>query len=187
MNTPWVKLLSQRFTNVQEEYGPNSQAVASALMVLVRTQWLQNVGESWLEYSAVTLGSVTLVRSWGEATTMFGNYSRYNVNGIFEGPCSRIGDVFARFPEREDWWQRAREDAKQYTALGGWIPASLPQEQQDLMYEHLYEYVSMLLAEILASPEAECTYFREQLTWFHAGHFPCGWDGDWPNGRMRVF
>ena len=45
----------------------------------------------------------------------------------------------------------------------------------------------MLLVEIIASPEAECTYFREQLPWFHAGHFPCGWDGDWPSGRMRVY
>jgi hypothetical protein len=45
----------------------------------------------------------------------------------------------------------------------------------------------MLLAEIIGSPEAECTYFREQLPWFHAGRFPCGWDGDWPSGRMRVY
>jgi hypothetical protein len=45
----------------------------------------------------------------------------------------------------------------------------------------------MLLVEIVASPEAECTYFREQLSWFHAGHLPCGWDGDWPSGRMRVY
>ena len=29
--------------------------------------------------------------------------------------------------------------------------------------------------------------FREQLAWFQVGRFPCGWDGDWPNGRMRVY
>ena len=77
--------------------------------------------------------------------------------------------------ERDAWWQKAREDAKRYTALYGWIPDSLSQEHQDLLFENLYEYVSMLLAEIIASPDAECTYFREQLPWFHAGHFPCGY------------
>jgi hypothetical protein len=44
----------------------------------------------------------------------------------------------------------------------------------------------MLLVEII-TPEANCTYFREQLTWFQAGHFPCGWQGDWPTAKMRVY
>jgi hypothetical protein len=67
------------------------------------------------------------------------------------------------------------------------VPRSRPRADRDNVYEYLYEFVSMLLAEIIASPEAECTYFREQLPWFHAGHFPCGWDGDWPHGHMRVY
>ena len=65
--------------------------------------------------------------------------------------------------------------------------ASRRRAGDDLLFEYLYEFISMLLVEIIASPEAECTYFREQLPWFHAGRFPCGWEGDWPNGRMRVF
>jgi hypothetical protein len=183
----WTRLLSQQFTNVQDEYGPSSQMVASALRTLDKTRWLENVGGSRFEPIDKIVGNVVLVRSWGEAVTIFGNYPKYNANGILEAPCSRVDPVFVRFPEREIWWQKARDDAKHYTALGGWIPDSLTHEQQDLIFEHLYEYVSMLLAEIIASPEAECTYFREQLPWFHAGHFPCGWEGDWPNGQMRVF
>ena len=133
-----------------------------------------------------------VVRSWEEALTIFGKKSRYddpryNVNGVLQAPCDRIDPVFTRIPERQGWWQKAREEATQYTTLTGWVPKSLDQEYRNLLFEHLYEFVSMLLAEIIASPEAECTYFREQLTWFHAGHFPCGWDGDWTNGRMRIF
>ena len=184
---PWTVLLSRRYTNVQEEYGPNSQAVASALMTLDKTRWLQQVGEPWLEHIGEPLSTVTLVRSWDEALTIFGDDLKYNLNGVLAAPCARVDDVFARLPEREDWWQKAREEAKRYTALGGWIPDSLSQEHQDLVFENLYEFVSMLLAEIIASPDTECTYFREQLPWFHAGHFPCGWDGDWPSGRMRVY
>lgn len=186
---PWTDMLSRRFSNVREEYGPNSQMVASALVVLDKTHWLKRVGESWLEHLDEFMdgNSVTIVRSWEEALTIFDEDSRYNANGVLEAPCSRVDSVFTRFPDRDAWWQKAREDAKRCTALYSWIPRSLNQEHQDLLFENLWEFVSMVLAEIIASPEAECTYFREQLTWFHAGHFPCGWDGDWPNGRMRVF
>jgi hypothetical protein len=188
MLRPWTDLLSQRFSNVHDEYGPNSQAVASALATLDETQWLQRVGEPLPELMGKLNGQgVILVKSWQEALTIFGEDLRYNANGILAAPCLPIDDVYDRIPEREHWWQKAREEAKQYTVLSGWAPRSLAREQRDLIFEHLWEYVSMLLAEIIASPEAECTYFREQLPWFHAGHFPCGWDGEWPAGRMRVY
>jgi hypothetical protein len=183
MPTPWTDLLSHRFSDVDEEYGPSSHAVVSALEALDETPWLEHVGEP-LDDSRVEV-----VQSWDEALMIFNKDRRdrrYNVMGLLEAPCSRIDDVFERFPERNAWWQHAREEAKRYTLLGG-VPKSRPREDRDLMFEHLYEVVSMLLAEIIASPEAESTYFREQLAWFHAGRFPCGWDGNWPSGRMRVY
>jgi hypothetical protein len=177
--TPWPDLLSQHFRDVNEAYGPNSQAVASAFVALSKTPWLEHVGEPWPEHVGAPLANnrVIVVRSWDEALTIFDDPLRYNVHGLLQGPCTRNDAVLARFPEREVWWQKAREDAKRYVALSG-IPDTLPQESQDLLFEHLYELVSMLLVEIIAGPDAECTYFREQLTWFHAGHFPCGWKGD---------
>lgn len=178
--TPWTELLSQHFNDVTDEYGPHSQAVVSAFAVLNKTEWLQRVGEP------VDNSGIALVRTWEEALTIFGEGPLYNANGVLQGPCDRVDPIFPQVPEREAWWQRARTDINPYIVLYGW-PDTLPEEHQDLMHENLYEFVSMLLAEIIASPEAECTYFREQLSWFHAGHFPCGWEGDWPNGRMRVF
>jgi hypothetical protein len=180
-------LLSRRFSNISNQYGPNSQAVASALMILGDTRWLECVGQPWLESADHPFGQVTIVKSWEEALTIFSDFPRYNINGIFQAACDPCDRILEQHAEREEWWQTAREEAKRYTALYGWIPDSLTQEHQDLLFENLYEFVSMLLAEILASPEAECTYFRQQLPWFHAGHFPCGWDGDWPSGRMRIY
>jgi hypothetical protein len=182
---PWMELLSKRWSNVRDEYGPNSQAVSSAFMALDKARWLERVGTLWQEGACLT--SVAIVRSWDEALTIFGEDLRYNANGVLEAPCAGVDAVLERYPERKAWWQKAREEAKRYTALSAWVPDSLLHEQQDLLYENLWEYVSMLLVEIIVSPEAECTYFREQLPWFHGGHFPCGWEGDWPNGRMRVF
>lgn len=30
-------------------------------------------------------------------------------------------------------------------------------------------------------------FFLELLTVYEAGHYPCGWSGDWPEGRLLVF
>lgn len=178
----WTELLSRRFSEVTDEYGPNTQAVACAFMALTKTQWLQRVGEPIAETGIV------VVKSWDEALTIFrSDYSRYNANGILEAPCARVDPIFEQIPEQEAWWQRARKNVNEYTALYGWLPDGYSEVHQDLMFENLYEFVSMLLAEIIADPQAECSYFRDQLTWFYDGHFPCGWEGDWPNGRMRVF
>ena len=184
---PWTMLLSRRFNNVRDQYGPHSQAVASAFSVLEKTAWLQQVGMSWLEAEGSRSTEIALVHSWDEALTIFGNHPRYNANGVLDVSCKRVDEVFERFPEREGWWQKAHEDVEPYIALYSWIPDELTQELQDLLFENMNEYVSMLLAEIIASPEAECTYFRDQLPWFRAGHFPCGWEDDWPSGRMRVY
>ena len=39
--TSWTELLSKRWSNVRDEYGLNSQAVASAFMALAKTRWLE--------------------------------------------------------------------------------------------------------------------------------------------------
>jgi hypothetical protein len=188
MPTPWTDLLSRRITNIKEAYGPNSRAVIAAFAALSDASWLEHVGEPWLEDfgEQADLGRVTIARSWEQALTIFDESQRYNINGLLQRPCDRVDEALARLPEGRGWWQSARNDVKRYISLSG-IPDDLPQDRQDLLFENMYEFVSMLLAEIIASPEAECTYFREQLPWFHAGHFPCGWDGEWPSGRMRVY
>jgi hypothetical protein len=180
MLTSWTALLSQRFDDVNDEYGPNTQAVASAFAVLSKTQWLEHGGEP------LDNNRVTVVPIWDDVLTIFQQNPQYNVNGVLRAPCVIMDDALARSPERYAWWQKAREDAIEYTVLGG-IPRSRSLEERDLVYEYLYEFVSMLLVEVIVSPETHCTYFREQLAWFHAGRFPCGWDGDWPSGRMRVY
>ena len=183
----WTRLLSRNVTNLEPLYGPESWAVASAFSVLSETPWLEHVGEPWFERpgDSTAHNRIVVVTSWSEALTIFEN-RRYNVNGLLQAPCDLVDNALARSPELGLWWRIAREDVKRYIALSG-IPDSLTRDIQDLLFEHLYEFVSMLFVEILASPEGNCTYFREQLTWFYSGHFPCGWDGDWPDGCMRVF
>jgi hypothetical protein len=30
-------------------------------------------------------------------------------------------------------------------------------------------------------------YFAERARWYLAGHFPCGWEGDFPEGCLIVY
>ena len=30
-------------------------------------------------------------------------------------------------------------------------------------------------------------FFASQAYWYICGHFPCGWEGDFPNGRLIIF
>ena len=32
-----------------------------------------------------------------------------------------------------------------------------------------------------------CFFFLELLMVYEAGHFPCGWRGDWPDGKLIVY
>lgn len=29
--------------------------------------------------------------------------------------------------------------------------------------------------------------FKDRIDWYLAGHFPCGWEGDFPEGSLIVF
>jgi hypothetical protein len=33
----------------------------------------------------------------------------------------------------------------------------------------------------------QCFFFLELLTVYEAGHFPCGWRGNWPDGKLLVY
>ena len=178
--TPWTELLSQKFGDVSDKYGPHSQFVASACATLARTRWLSRQGEP------IANERVMVVASWEDAIAIFEEAPRYNVAGVLRGAYASIDQVLERNPELWAWWSKAREDASDYGPMDG-VPKTSPREERDRVYAYLNESVSMLLAEIVVADYVGSTYFREQLAWFHAGHFPCGWDGDWPVGRMRVY
>lgn len=165
--TPWSDLLSGRFSNVSDEFGPASQSIVSALTVINKTRWLQRVGEPVL--GCAESSRLTIVQSWDEALTIFGDDNRFNANGVLGGALRVCRCSPRAVPERKRWWQAARDEAKRYTGLGGWIPTSLPEDTWELLFENLYEFVSMLLVELIAAPEADCTYFRSQLEWFTRG------------------
>jgi hypothetical protein len=43
------------------------------------------------------------------------------------------------------------------------------------------------LLEVEYSDVVEPGYYAEQMEWYRLGHFPCGWQGKWPEGRRVIF
>ena len=43
------------------------------------------------------------------------------------------------------------------------------------------------MEEMYADSGYDGYFFNELLLVYEAGHFPCGWQGDWPAGRLLVY
>jgi hypothetical protein len=119
---------------------------------------------------------------------------KYGPNGHLIEPVARVRRIMSA-PREYAWWQQARHDAVDFGGYTGYVPPWMEKKSltarsrtyDEAVCEYLYEFISWLLAEIIGGEQVGSTYFREQLEWFHAGHFPSGWEGVWPAGRMRVF
>ena len=175
----WQTLLAGEWEDVDDEYGPESQAVTSAIQTLADVPWLKSVGVE-------CAGNVVAVGSWDDAIELLVDSAAYGPNGHLLTPSQRCIEIIESDTYRS-WWQQARSDAAEYLGISACIDRSWPRDRQDFVYEYIYEFVSFLLAEVIGSASVGSTYFREMLEQFQAGHFPAGWQGDWPVGRMRVY
>jgi hypothetical protein len=117
----------------------------------------------------------------------------YTPNGHFAPAAYAVQEALSDKALRK-WWERARAHASEFCffdeAIPTWMDSvGVPEyrTRAESMHEYLYEFVSWLLGEIIASDKIASTYFRQQLAWYHAGHLPCGWEGAWPEGQMRVY
>lgn len=165
------------------EYGPHGGDLMRVFTWLDETPWLEHVGSALARRA-----DVAFVADWETALAplMAAGLEAYGPNGHLFEPSQRCIDVIESETWRE-YWERAREDVAPFINFSPYIPRTLNSEQRDVLWEYVYEYISFLLAECIAPEVVDMHYFRDMLGWFKAGHFPCGWEGVWPRGRMRVY
>jgi hypothetical protein len=178
----WQELLRRPEDESVKDYGPNSTMVLNAFTVLSDAKWLSTVGQP-LEAA----DSAVPVKSWEEALAPWAaEPGRYLASGHLIAPAELCRQA-RQDPQIHEWWELAREDAFEYFGAPAFIPEDLPTRQEDLVDLYLYEFVSWLMAEIVGVPEEQCSHFRTMLAWFQDGRFPCGWAGEWPQGRWLVY
>ena len=162
-----------------------SDAAAAALSAMLATDWLMNVGRaSTLDHT------VARVSSWPEASEIFKPGPRH-VTGILATPAYYLLGLLDGEPDQKTAHaaNAAASAAASRVDFYPFIPDDLPLSTDVALGDYLTSYVRFLFLEIFAASQlkASCSFFRDQFGWFTAGFFPCGWVGDWPSGRMRVF
>jgi hypothetical protein len=187
----WQGILSCIEKVVVETYGPHTKEIGSAVLGLQDTKWYANVGTpSPLD------GQVIRVRSWQEAWAILSDSDRYSSRGILLSPAELVRAARRTSPAQQAWWEEARQLLVQEVDID--YPPASPEPipgrptadlelREALAMDYIGDTLEHVLEEIIVSDRVACTCFREQLQWLAAGYFPCGWDGRWPNGRMRVF
>ncbi len=48
-------------------------------------------------------------------------------------------------------------------------------------------HCSYIAIEMVVAHLTDIHLMRDMWYWYRAGHWPCGWEGDWPEGRLIVF
>ncbi|MBN2561091.1 MAG: hypothetical protein JXQ75_09195 [Phycisphaerae bacterium] len=88
--------------------------------------------------------------------------------------CTEAGHVLADYGKSEnpDWWKCIYPNEK--TTNVHW----------EISPEHHCCYIAMEMVIAHLTPHH---LLRDMWYWYHAGHWPCGWEGVWPQGRLVVF
>ncbi len=177
----WHELLLDK-TYVLEEaapFGRNGHQICAAIDAVHSIDWFAHVGEP------IDATIVVLASSWEAVSDVVHASWSAGYCGIFEKPASLYSaDMDAVTHSQYVAAYEASRDAFDYFP---YLPTELSEQDRELANSYLRSWSELLFCEILLSDRIDCTYFREQLQWFHAGHFPCGWEGEWPVGKMRVF
>jgi hypothetical protein len=178
----WQELLGAR-TFREQQYGPHTNEIGSMIVALQGAPWYTNIGRpSDLD------GRVTRMASLSEAWSILEDRERYTVEGVLVAPSDHLYELRDAHPAEAQWWKAARSSliaAVEHESPP--VPGEASGDVEALAMDYASLTLDLILAEIVLSEHTRCTYFREQLQWLVAGYFPCGWDGDWPVGRMRVY
>jgi len=57
----------------------------------------------------------------------------------------------------------------------------------DQRQSSLMDHCRYIAAELAVAPFTDIHLLRDMWYWYQRGHWPCGWEGDWPEGRLIVF
>lgn len=69
-----------------------------------------------------------------------------------------------------------------------WEPYLLKRELDPaILHSMRWDILSALMENSYLGSGHRCFFFLELLMVYEAGHFPCGWHGDWPDGKLVVY
>jgi hypothetical protein len=178
----WQELLSHYGVVKNHDMGPFTGQLASAIVALQDAAWFEHAGAPLPAQSGAVAAS-----SWAAVLAIFDDDPHYSSLGHLSAPELAVNVSIDEHNDRVPWIARAYDLARDTVSVAALLPQVLPVPDKILLGDHVHMYFRYLLIEIGTQDVNPCTYFREQLAWWHAGHVPCGWSGEWPLGQHRVY
>lgn len=167
-----------------EVIGTSADAATRAAQALRGARWFSSV------LQATDLDrDVERVPSWEEAIASLDRPDQ--TSGVLYAPAAHILAILDEEPSQRaaTVGDTAARRVLSVIDVHPAIPATLGVPDAVTVADAITGFVRFLFLEISAAqlaPDRPCTYFRDQLGWFLAGFLPCGWAGEWPQGRPRV-
>ncbi|WP_254508446.1 hypothetical protein [Anatilimnocola floriformis] len=132
---------------------------------------------------------VVQVASWKEAVASCQEAEWENAQLEARNQLSGWLHVHAR-KEFQEWNNRVDQHKVILASLidTHWKPCfdsrNLPDE---LLHTIKWDILLALTEESYLSTGHRCFFFHELLLVYEAGHFPCGWIGEWPAGKLVIY
>lgn len=156
-------------------------ATQERLASMKRFAWFSKLGEK-------DLPKTSFIPSWSEAVAAFDEESWMELKLDLSNRLT--GRLAATNMERFREWNHLHNEIHLLT-LQLITEASTSLRQQgpvsDAMTNEIHSDLTMALLEVEYSDLVQPFFYYSLAGYYARGHLPCGWDGNFPNGRMLAF
>lgn len=153
----------------------------STLDQIDKVEWFTSVG-------IVDSQVVSVVSSWEEAVKNSASVEWENL--CLEAVSQYRSRISERAPERLNEWNNIVKELKEVTIplVRRKIRVVVVENELPKSFEDTVQWDILHLAiESEYSDVFPPGFYASQAYWYSKGHFPCGWDGCFPEGRLVVY
>jgi hypothetical protein len=161
--------------------------VLKTLEILKKVDWFSRVGQE-IELESSMTGKIEQCHSWDEALEA-NNVHWRNIKLRAQNQLTMFLDV--KHHELYQTWNDVVGEIKPFIDelfQVNPIETNLSKVADiETIKKITVQDIRRLLIEASWSHLAEPVFFTPVTFWYIKGHFPCGWRGEYPNGKLLVF
>lgn len=155
---------------------------------LAQIEWFANRGKPM--QLDLTM-EIQQARSWEEAMTYCKSLTWQNATLEAQNQLSMVLNWNDRAAFQANWNPTVVAHKKE--TLGPLVESKIvPFQKQHGLDERLihavqWDILGALMENSFMKSKHSCFFFLELLQVYEAGHFPCGWIGEWPEGKLVLY
>jgi hypothetical protein len=163
-----------------------SDSVYRVIEVLNQVKWFENCGKP-LDLEPSMIGKIEQCLSWEEAIQESEKYEWKCIKNEAINQISEYLDIHHR-KIYQNWNIVVQEIRPQIIEVNeNKIKPNLPINFIPQLGNSVKSDIFDLLIETHWSYLVEPVFFTPVTFWYIKGHFPCGWQGNFPDGKLLVF